>query len=1137
VFSPNTIPRALDDVSTPDFLRGGGEMGALMRVHDWSHSSLGYPRTWPQPLRTAVRLLLNTGHPMYIWWGEDGACLYNDAYRRSIGPERHPGSLGRPAREVWDEIWDIIGPQIEQVMSGRGATWNENQLVPITRNGRREDVYWTYSYGPIDDETAPNGIGGVLVVCTETTQQVLSEQRLAAQAERQRRLFDRAPGFIAVLRGPEHVFEFVNEAYVRLVNGRNVTGRTVREALPEIRGQGFFELLDQVYLTGKRFVAEHVPVRLQCSPDGAVQERFLDFIYEPITSETGQVSGIFVEGHDVTEAHHAQEALRANERRQALLVELGDRFRDLDDPGDISFAAAELLGQALGVSRAGYGTIDPVTETITIERDWNAPGIESLAGVLHFRDYGSYIEDLKRGDTVVFADAEKDLRTAATADALKAISAQAVVNMPVTEYGGFVALLYLNNATARAWPPEELAFIREVAERTRMAVERRRAEQELRESEEHYRHAAELNPQVPWTATPDGQLDRVAARWLDWTGTSGLGESWGEGLHPDDLGYTTEAWVRSVTTGVPYDVEHRVKMLTGEYRWARSRAFPRRDAEGRIVKWYGATEDIHERKCAEHDLHQFNATLEQQVADRTFALRASEARLRAIFETSLQFHGLLTLNGTLVDANATSLEGINASLEEVAGKFFWETPWFTGTPGMPEVVRDAVARAATGNTIRQEILVNLPTGWRWFDFAMRPMRNEQGDIVAIVPEAIETTERHQAEEALRQSQKLEAMGQLTGGVAHDFNNLLTPIIGSLDMLNRRGLGGQREQRLIGAALQSAERAKTLVQRLLAFARRQPLQPTAVDVASLVTGMAELVASTTGPQIKVVVEIQDDLPAAMGDPNQLEMAILNLAVNARDAMPDGGTLRISAISELVAPRHRSKLKAGPYVRLSVADTGAGMDNATLARAIEPFFSTKGVGKGTGLGLSMVHGLASQLGGAMSLSSKLGLGTNVELWLPVSSDPATALPVTGETAPETTAAGTALLVDDEDVVRMSTADMLTELGYEVFEAPSAEEAMRLFNSGIRFDVLITDHLMAGMTGVDLARAIRDRRPDTPVLIVSGYAEAEGVAPDLPRLTKPFRLPELAASIAQLTSDTAVSVRKPHVRLHPRPSESRG
>jgi hypothetical protein len=180
------------------FLAGGGEMGALMRAHDWSKLSLGRPETWPQSLRTVVRLMLNTRHPMYIWWGPDGACLYNDAYRQSIGPERHPRSLGRPAREVWDEIWDIIGPQIDHVMSGRGATWHEDHLVPITRHGRREDVYWTYSYSPIDDETAPHGVGGVLVICSETTQRVLGERLLSDEILRQRRMFQCAPGFIAI---------------------------------------------------------------------------------------------------------------------------------------------------------------------------------------------------------------------------------------------------------------------------------------------------------------------------------------------------------------------------------------------------------------------------------------------------------------------------------------------------------------------------------------------------------------------------------------------------------------------------------------------------------------------------------------------------------------------------------------------------------------------------------------------------------------------------------------------------------------------------------------------------------------------------------------------------------------------------
>lgn len=398
--------------------------------------------------------------------------------------------------------------------------------------------------------------------------------------------------------------------------------------------------------------------------------------------------------------------------------------------------------------------------------------------------------------------------------------------------------------------------------------------------------------------------------------------------------------------------------------------------------------------------------------------------------------------------------------------------------------------------------------------AEEELRELNATLEGRVAQAI--AEREEAQKALRQSQKMEAMGQLTGGVAHDFNNLLTPIVGTLDMLQRRGVGGEREQRLISGAMQSAERAKTLVQRLLAFARRQPLQTVPVDVAKLVSDMGDLVASTTGPQIKVVVDAPDNLPAAIADLNQLEMALLNLSVNARDAMLEGGTMRISASTEQVDQGHRSKLAAGEYLCLSVADTGTGMDAATLARAVEPFFSTKGVGKGTGLGLSMVHGLASQLNGALTIQSAPGLGTNVELWLPRSlSEPTPLLRVVEASEPRLIR-GIALLVDDEELVRASTSYMLAELGYRVIEAASGEEAMALMDSGEAFDLLVTDHLMPGINGTDLARVVRASRPGTPILLVSGYAEREGLDPDLPRLTKPFRKSELAVSLDQLRGD---------------------
>ncbi len=369
-----------------------------------------------------------------------------------------------------------------------------------------------------------------------------------------------------------------------------------------------------------------------------------------------------------------------------------------------------------------------------------------------------------------------------------------------------------------------------------------------------------------------------------------------------------------------------------------------------------------------------------------------------------------------------------------------------------------------------------------------------------------------AQEALRQSQKMEAMGSLTGGVAHDFNNLLTPIVGSLDMLVRKGLGTERERRLIEGALQSAERARTLVQRLLAFARRQPLQPTAVDVVRVVENMAGLIRSTLGPTIEVHVDL-DDPPPARADLNQLEMALLNLAVNARDAMPDGGELTIAASRQSVRDRDGRGLPRGHYVRLSVSDTGIGMDAATARRAIEPFFSTKGVGKGTGLGLSMVHGLTAQLGGGLTIQSAAGQGTTISLWLPISATAISEDEQPVEMVPASRGRGTALLIDDEDLVRSSTAAMLVDLDYRVVEACSAEQALDLIRSGLTPDLLVTDHLMPGMSGAQLARELKTLLPDLPVLIVSGYAEEDGIDADIPRLTKPFRAAELAASLSAL------------------------
>ena len=514
---------------------------------------------------------------------------------------------------------------------------------------------------------------------------------------------------------------------------------------------------------------------------------------------------------------------------------------------------------------------------------------------------------------------------------------------------------------------------------------------------------------------------------------------------------------------------------------------------------------------------------------------ATEARAARVLAGMTEGYLVLDHDFRVAEINDEGLRLDGRPRDEVIGRSHWEL-W----PGSEGGAQGALYRRVMQERVPGAVEVRY--AWpdrpaRWFEIDAYPVpdgvaafyrnvsaRKEAEDALRELNITLErkvedrTRELMSVEEALRQAQKMEAMGQLTGGVAHDFNNLLTPIVATLDMLQRRGVGGEREQRLIAGAAQSADRAKTLVQRLLAFARRQPLQPVAVDVSKLISGMADLITSISGPQIKVVVDMAEGLAAAKADPNQLEMALLNLSVNARDAMPEGGILRISAGAMEVGDDNPAKLQSGRYIRLSIADSGVGMDEATLARAIEPFFSTKGVGKGTGLGLSMVHGLASQLNGAMTIQSRKGAGTNVELWLPVSQ---TAPDMPGAVDGAATAeaeAGLVLLVDDEELVRMSTAELLAGLGYAVVEAASAEEAIRLLRDGVRPDLLVTDHLMAGMNGTDLARLVLSELPTVRVLIVSGYAESEGIAPDLPRLTKPFREDELASVLTSVQAKPA-------------------
>ncbi|HEY9057961.1 MAG TPA: ATP-binding protein [Aurantimonas sp.] len=396
----------------------------------------------------------------------------------------------------------------------------------------------------------------------------------------------------------------------------------------------------------------------------------------------------------------------------------------------------------------------------------------------------------------------------------------------------------------------------------------------------------------------------------------------------------------------------------------------------------------------------------------------------------------------------------------------------------------------------------------------------------------EIDQRERAEEQLRQAQKMEMIGQLTGGVAHDFNNLLMAVLGNLDLLRKHLAEDAKASRLIDGALQGAKRGAALTQRLLAFARRQDLRVEATDLVTLVGGMTALLEKSVGPDIEMRFDMADGLPSALIDPNQVELALLNLVVNARDAMPEGGTVSIGL--DAASPTAKLNLPAGSYLRLSVTDSGQGMDAETVSRAIEPFFSTKELGKGTGLGLSMIHGLAVQLKGALRLESQIGRGTTAELWLPATTAVARTEAViagSGEIlAGDAVPRSTILFVDDDFLIAMSTVDMLEDLGHEVIEANSGAAALEILRGPGAIDLMITDYSMPKMNGGQLAEEARHLRPGLPILLATGYAELpDNSSLEIPRLGKPYLQQQLAAEIAKLinvrhtvTTETGASTR---------------
>jgi len=809
------------------------------------------------------------------------------------------------------------------------------------------------------------------------------------------------PAPLVMLWGDDGMMIY-NDSYSAFAgdNHPRILGSKVREGWPEVAD--FNDNVMKVGLAGGTLAYKDHLLRLNRT--GTFEDVWMNLDYSPVYDDYGAPAGVMAVVIETTEAVKAEQVLRESEARLRFLDLLGKRTAASTDADEILAITTRMVGDELGISNCAYADMDADQDGFTIRGDWAREGSPSIVGHYSLADFGELaVRRLRAGLPLIINDnlAELAPEEAAT---FQNIGIGATICMPLVKEGRLTALMAIHHAGPHHWTSNELAMIREVAERSWAHIERVRSEAELREA-----------------------ADR---------------------------------------------------------------------------------------------LRDLNETLEQRVEERTAALERSQTLFRLLIQGVVDY-AIYMLDPTgLVSSWNTGAERIKGyAADEIIGRHF--SSFYTDedrSRGEPHRALETARRegrfAAEGWRVRKD-------GTRFrASVVIDAIHDDDGQLIGFAKITRDVTEREQAQreleearEALFQSQKLEAIGQLTGGVAHDFNNLLMAIMSGLELLRKRvPTDDPRITKLLDNSVQAAERGAALIQRMLAFARRQELKVERVNVAQLVAGMTELLQRSLGPTLTIETRFAAGLRFVSADTNQLEMALLNLAVNARDAMREGGKLSISAMERTLKRGEVEDLAAGSYVQLTVADNGSGMDAETLARAADPFFTTKGIGKGTGLGLSMVHGFARQSGGALRLESEIGKGTRAHIWLPVAAPaPAEqARPIPDEFRRDDRSR-MILVVDDDAIVLMNTAAMLEDLGHVVVEAGSAREALQQLRSRDDFDLIITDQAMPGMTGSDLVAAVRKESPTMPIILATGYGETPiDNNATIRRLGKPFNQSDLRRAI---------------------------
>ena len=641
-------------------------------------------------------------------------------------------------------------------------------------------------------------------------------------------------------------------------------------------------------------------------------------------------------------------------------------------------------------------------------------------------------------------------------------------------------------------------------------TEQRAAERALRESEERFRRIADQAPTLMWVTRLDRTRDFVNDAYMQFVG--GTREEactldWRARIHSDDHDRIVAESIAGEATRDTFTLEGRYLNGAGEYRWLKSTSSPRFGPDGDLAGFIGTATDITVVKEAQLDL-------KRQVEERTAELARREAQFRAVFEAALEVMVLLEPDGTVLAVNNRREIWRHPNPNEAIGKKLWDAPTLRNYPQHIAIMKQGIARAANGHIFTTEVRMEregMPTAI--LDVSVQPVKEPDGKIVYLLFEARDITELKAAQEQLRQSQKMEALGQLTGGIAHDFNNLLTVVVGGLDLLNKR-IEDDKLRRYAGNALTAAERGARLTGQLLAFSRVQRLEVRATNIAPLIENMRPLLRNVLGPGIEKKFDLDQEMLPVLADPTQVEVAVLNLAINARDAMPNGGMLNF--VTRKVQVHNDPDLEAGDYIELCISDTGVGMPPSVRERAFEPFFTTKEVGKGTGLGLSMVYGMARQSGGDARIESEPGRGTTVSLFFRAAPahqrDHSAAADADDGGVHTGPAAERILVIDDDPDVREFISESLAEQGYDVYQANDGKSGLSAF-AAEKPDLVVLDFIMPGLSGADVASRILSTHPEQPILFVSGYSETDSIrriAPNAPLLTKPFRAEALSKAV---------------------------